>query len=70
MKLGTPTFVTATLALGLLAGCAQRTTTVHRVDETVRTQRPEAVPPPPPPAVEESTTTIRRSHTRTEEDDQ
>jgi hypothetical protein len=66
-SLGTLAVVAVVLAMS--AGCAHRTTTVHRTSETVRTDTsPQEVAPPPP--VEESTTVIKRSHTRTEEGQQ
>jgi hypothetical protein len=59
------------LVLGMSAGCAHRTTTMHSTSETVRTDSgPPAVAPPPQNQVEESTTIIKRSHTQNEEGQQ
>jgi hypothetical protein len=64
MKSHLGTLAIAALVLAASAGCAHRTTTVHRSD-TVRTDtsRPEVVPQP---VVEDSTTVIKRSHSSTE----
>ena len=50
----------AVLTLAAASGCAHRTT-VHRTNETVRTDVA------PPPVVEDSTTVIKHSNTRSEE---
>jgi hypothetical protein len=69
MKSHLGTFAAAVLVLTASAGCAHRTTTVHRTSETVRTDTgSQAVAPPP--VVEDSTTVIKRSHSSTQEGQQ
>jgi hypothetical protein len=60
------TLAVVALVLAASSGCTQRTTTMHRTSETVRTDtgRQEVTSPPP---VEESTTVIKRKHTTEEE---
>jgi hypothetical protein len=58
--------VASTLAFGLCAGCAHRSTTVRRT-ETIRQEPQDTYVAPP--VVEHQETVIKRSHTHTEEDD-
>lgn len=57
--------IASTVALGLCAGCAHKSTTVRRT-ETIRQEPAETYVAPP--VVEHQETVIKRSHTHEEDD--